>query len=158
MNAKMADLRRAFEAGGFTNIRTILSSGNVVFDGRSATDTTVARKAEAAMIETLGHSFYTIARKTSELQALIDEDPFSAFKLPKNAKRVVTFLGESKRADLKVPLEKDGATILAVRKREILTAYVPSARGAAFMVLIEKTFGKNVTTRTWETVMKCARA
>jgi hypothetical protein len=27
-----------------------------------------------------------------------------------------------------------------------------------FMTLIEKTFGTNVTTRTWETVNRCARA
>lgn len=158
MNAKMPELRRAFEEGGFTNVRTLLSSGNVAFDARAASDTTIARKAEKAMLRALGHSFYTIVRPTSELQALIEEDPFSAFKLPKNAKRVVTFLGEPVKASLKVPLEKDGATILAVRKREILSAYVPSPKAASFMVLIEKTFGKNVTTRTWETVMKCARA
>jgi hypothetical protein len=42
--------------------------------------------------------------------------------------------------------------------RELLTAYVPSDKGAAFMVLIEKTFGKDVTTRTWDTVRKCAGA
>ena len=37
-------------------------------------------------------------------------------------------------------------------------AYVPSPRGAAFMTLIEKAFGKDVTTRTWGTVARCARS
>jgi uncharacterized protein (DUF1697 family) len=37
-------------------------------------------------------------------------------------------------------------------------AYVPGPRGPAFMRLIEKTFGQNVTTRTWETVGKILRA
>ena len=36
MNARMADLRRSFEAAGFANVVTVLSSGNVVFDARSA--------------------------------------------------------------------------------------------------------------------------
>jgi hypothetical protein len=35
---------------------------------------------------------------------------------------------------------------------------VASDKGPVFMTLIEKTFGKNVTTRTWETVAKCAAA
>jgi hypothetical protein len=41
---------------------------------------------------------------------------------------------------------------------EVYTAYLPSSHGPVFMTLIEKTFGKNVTTRTWETVRKCAAA
>src|SRR5690349_4890963 len=31
MNAKMPDLKRAFERAGFTDVKTILGSGNVVF-------------------------------------------------------------------------------------------------------------------------------
>ena len=41
---------------------------------------------------------------------------------------------------------------------EIFTAYVPSPSGPVFMRLIEKTFGTGVTTRTWDTVKKCAAA
>ena len=42
--------------------------------------------------------------------------------------------------------------------REIFTAYVRGPRTPVFMTLIEKTFGTNVTTRTWDTVRKCASA
>jgi hypothetical protein len=51
-------------------------------------------------------------------------------------------------------IELDGARILCRRGSEILSAYVPSPRGAVFMTLIENTFGEQVTTRTWETVRK----
>ena len=57
-----------------------------------------------------------------------------------------------------LPKELEGARLLALRGRELFTAYVPSSRGAAFMTLIERTFGKEVTTRTWDTVEKVARA
>jgi hypothetical protein len=40
---------------------------------------------------------------------------------------------------------------------EIFSAYVPSLRGAVFMTLIEKTFGNELTTRTWDTLNKVAR-
>jgi hypothetical protein len=41
---------------------------------------------------------------------------------------------------------------------EVLCVYVPNAKGPAFMQLLEKTFGKAITTRTLDTVAKCAAA
>ncbi len=38
----------------------------------------------------------------------------------------------------------------------MFSAYLPSPKGPVFMTLIEKTFGKEVTTRTWDTVRKLA--
>lgn len=158
MNAKMPELKRCFEAAGFTEVRTVLSSGNVVFTARAASKAGLERKAEAAMAKRLGRAFYTIVRPAHALRRLLEADPYAAFRLPANAKRVVTFLRWPHRGKLSLPLEIDGARILAVNGCEIFTAYVPSPRGPAFMRLIEKTFGANVTTRTWETVKKCAAA
>ena len=159
MNLKMPQLKECCELAGFTNVKTLLSSGNVVFDGRAAADAAVERKAEAAMQQHLGRTFYTIVRRVDELDALLAADPFARFKLPPDAKRVVTFLREAPASGkLKLPLQLEEARILAVQGREILTAYVPQPGNPVFMTLIEKTFGKDVTTRTWETVTKCAAA
>jgi len=35
---------------------------------------------------------------------------------------------------------------------------VPGPRGPVFMSLLEKTFGTHITTRTWDTIEKCAKA
>jgi hypothetical protein len=48
------------------------------------------------------------------------------------------------------------ARILVVDGTTVFSAYVPGPRGPVFMALIEKTFGKDVTTRTWDTVIKAA--
>jgi uncharacterized protein (DUF1697 family) len=156
VNAKMPDLKRCFEEAGFTNVRTILSSGNVVFDARSASETSLERRAESSMQASLGRTFYTIVRPTDSLRALLDCDPYAAFSLPPNAKRVVSFLREPKKAKLELPIESDGARVLSMVGREVFTAYVPSEKGPVFMTLIEKAFGSDVTTRTWDTVGKCA--
>jgi uncharacterized protein (DUF1697 family) len=158
MNAKMPELKRCFVAAGFTDVRTLLSSGNVVFSARAATEVALERKAEAAMAKRLGKPFYTIVRSSDALQAMLKADPFSRFRLPKNAKRVVTFVRKPHPARLKLPIELHGARILAMRGGEIFTAYVPTPRGPVFMTLIDRTFGKSVTTRTWDTVKKCAAA
>ncbi|HEU6452181.1 MAG TPA: DUF1697 domain-containing protein [Gemmatimonadaceae bacterium] len=157
-NAKMPELKKCFEEAGFGEVRTLLSSGNVVFDARKASEAALERRAEAAMMERLGRAFYTIVRPVSRLNEIIEADPFAQFKLGANAKRVITFLREPHHADLSLPIEVDGARILAVDGREIFTAYLPTARGPAFMALIQRTFGENVTTRTWDTVRKCSSA
>lgn len=156
MNAKMADLKRAFEAAAFGNVRTVLGSGNVVFDSRMTSEHGLARKAECAMEEHLGRTFHTIVRPVRALEELIASDPFARYALPPKGKRVVTFLREP-HGKVSLPIESDGVRILASTGREVFTDYVPNPRGPVFMTLIEKTFGKDVTTRTWDTVTKCAR-
>jgi len=158
MNAKMPELKRAFESAGFTNVRTLLSSGNVVFDSRSKSDASIARQAEKAMSEQLDRTFLTIVRPSAALNELIDEDPYAEFRVSPKAKRIVTFLREPLKANLKLPIEIDGARILAIRDRDVLSAYIPLENDPAFMRLLEKTFGKDITTRTLDTVKKCAAA
>jgi uncharacterized protein (DUF1697 family) len=157
MNARMPELKRAFEAAGFEDVKTVIASGNVVFTTRASSPASLERKCEAAMTTALGRTFLTIVRPVDDLRELLEADPFRAFRLDAKAKRIVTFLRAKPTARLKLPVEMDGARILAVRGREVLTAYVPSPKGAVFMTLLEKTFGKEATTRTWDTVAKVAR-
>jgi uncharacterized protein (DUF1697 family) len=157
-NAKMPALKRCFEDVGFTNVKTILSSGNVVFDARTRTESLIERKIEKAMEDTFGFSFYTIVRSAAHLQELLSLDPYSKHTLPHEAKRVVSFMRISKSPKVMLPLFSDGAHLLSVVGRELFTAYERSERGPVFMKLIEKAFGKEVTTRTWDTVKKCAAA
>lgn len=157
MNAKMPELRKAFESAGFEDVVTVLSSGNVVFNSKAAKNTTIARKAEAAMEKALGRAFPTIVRPIGALEKLLESAPYGALDLMTDAKRVVTFLRDKPRSSIDLPIEEDGARILTMKGTEVFTAYVTSPKGPVFMKLIEKTFGKNVTTRTWETVEKVSR-
>jgi hypothetical protein len=69
----------------------------------------------------------------------------------------VTFLRAGGDPKVKLPLEVDGARVLVVVGGEAFSAYTRSASGPVFMKLIERSFGKDQTTRTWETVEKVAR-
>jgi uncharacterized protein (DUF1697 family) len=158
MNAKMPELKRCFEGAGFTNVKTVLASGNVVFDARKAADASLERRIEAAMQAGLERSFRTIVRPQEFLQALLVQDPYASFKVAPQAKRVVTFLRAVPANKLALPIELHGARIHGMTDREVFTAYLPSDKGPVFMALIEKTFGTDITTRTWDTVRKCAQA
>ncbi len=156
-NLKMGDLKHCLESAGFLEVKTVLASGNVAFTSRGNSASGLEKKIEAAMARQLGRSFHTIVRSHVELQSMIAADPFAAFDLPANAKRVVTFARDLVKPD-RLPIEMDGAQILALGDRAAFTAYVAGPRGPVFMKLIEATFGSRVTTRTWETVNKCAKA
>lgn len=157
MNAKMPELKRCFEKAGFTEVKTVLSSGNVVFNADAAPEDAIAKKAEAAMYKQLDRSFHTIVRSIERLRAVLAADPFQEFRLAAGSKCVVTFL-DARPKKLALPIEQDGARILLVRDSEAFTAYVRSPKGPVFMQLIQKTFGEEVTTRTWETLKKVVMA
>jgi uncharacterized protein (DUF1697 family) len=158
MNAKMPELKKAFEAAGFRDVKTVLSSGNVVFGAPAAGDASLERKAEAAMTKQLGTSFLTIIRPIDALAELLDGDPFGGLGVAPAAKRVITFLRKPPANKLALPIELDGARILRMQDREVFTAYLPGPRGPVFMTLLQKTFGEEITTRTWDTVRKVVAA
>ena len=56
MNCKMQELAKAFVAAGFTDVKTVLSSGNVVFTASGA-ERSIRKRAEAAMEDHMGKSF-----------------------------------------------------------------------------------------------------
>lgn len=157
VNATMPDLKRAFEAAGFSEVVTFLSSGNVAFTARAASSASLERRAEAAMTKLLGHAFLTLVRPVDRLRELLASDPYSGFKIAPEAKRIVTFLRKVPGATPTLPLESDGVRILTARGTEVFTVYLPNPKGPIFMTLLQKTFGKEQTTRTWQTVARVAR-
>jgi uncharacterized protein (DUF1697 family) len=155
---KNAELVRAFEAAGFTKVRTLLASGNVVFDARAASSAALEKKIEAAMQSELGRVFAPVVRSREELEELIAADSFAEFDVPPGAKRVVSFFREKPKPMIALPVTKERATVHGIRGRHAFTSYLRGPSSPVFMVLIERAFGRSVTTRTWETVLKVARS
>ena len=157
-NCRMADLKKALESAGFGDVRTVIASGNAVFSARKASEKSLARKCEAAMMKVMGRSFMTIVRSIGDLEAVLERDYFATQKLPPNAKRNVTFLADPPKTKPALPVELRGARICAIEGDVAYTYYVPNIADPSFMTAIERTFGRNVTTRTWETVGRIVKA
>jgi len=151
-------LKQCLETAGFGHVKTVLASGNVVFDARAASRESLERKVESAMQKGLGRIFATTVRSIEELAAMQAADPYKKFDLPAKAKRVVTLLHTRPTTKVKLPIELDEAQILCIKGTEVFSAYVPNDKGPVFMALIERTFGKDLTTRTWETIRKVVEA
>jgi uncharacterized protein (DUF1697 family) len=153
----MPALQRAFEQAGFAEVRTVLASGNVVFTASKASDASLERKVEAAIERGLGKAFPAMVRSIEALEQLLAADRFRPYRVPTAARRVITFLRAAPAAPPRLPIELFGARILALHGKEAFTTYLRTPKGPVFMRLIEKTFGKDQTTRTLETVARLTR-
>lgn len=156
---KSADLKAAFEAMGFAGVKTLLASGNVLFD---AEPKAVSQKTiEAALEERFGFDIGTVLRTQDELRALMASDPFNGRSEDENTKLYVTFLAEPEARTLPMPCAVDGdfeVVHLSDREVCIIAHRLPHGRYGEGMEQIWKHFGKKRlwTSRNWNTVVKAA--
>src|SRR3954470_1604261 len=69
----MADLRELFEELGYTDVRTVLASGNVVFTGPPAR---AREKLETALAKRFDMQIDVVVPTMAELRAVVAADPF----------------------------------------------------------------------------------
>jgi uncharacterized protein (DUF1697 family) len=78
VNLKMADVAAALSDAGFTNVRTILATGNVLLESKSgvATPAGVRKKCEAALRERFGYEAWVLAYDIDTVRAIFEAYPF----------------------------------------------------------------------------------
>lgn len=158
VNASMKQLKQCYEDLGFTKVKTVLASGNVVFDAPRMSTSALESRLEKAMQQHLPRSFPTVVRLQEYLVRLLQNDVFGAFEVEAHEKRVVSFFKVLPTQIPALPIEQQGVRILAIVSSEVYTVYRRSSEGPVFMKLLDNYFGKNITTRTWDTLTKCVRA
>jgi uncharacterized protein (DUF1697 family) len=91
-NMRNDKFRDVFEGLGFSNVRTVLASGNVVFESPSRSPQKLETEIEKALAERLGIKSATIIRSKSQLQRLVDDQPFQRLEHNRETYLTVTFL------------------------------------------------------------------
>ena len=74
----MADLREMVAALGFTDVQTLLQSGNLIFRGAATAPQTVERQLEAALEKRLGMNVEFHIRTAAEWHEIVAANPFPA--------------------------------------------------------------------------------
>ncbi len=155
----MAELRSLYESLKFNHVTTLLNSGNVVFEARKTSEATLIKKIEEAFQKNFGFGSNIVLRTMSDIKQLIAMAPFKSIKVDKNVRLYVTFLGSTQKSSLKLPYtspEKD-FRILKKTDREVFSVLtVKTAKSVNAMAFIEEEFGRDVTTRNWNTIQKIA--
>ena len=91
---KMDFLRRLFESLGFSNVKTFIASGNVVFEITSKNAQALAREIEKSLREALGYEVATFIRTAAELATVADYKPFGQPDLDGAAALNIAFLAD----------------------------------------------------------------
>lgn len=150
----MADLRKLVESLGYTGVRSLLNSGNVIFDA----DVPSAQAAEAieeAMVLRLGVAARVFVLASHELSDIIDDNPL--LDLADDHARLFAFMlaGEAQHAVAACLCGQDWhPEAVAIGRRAVYvwcpTGMLDSAAAAA----LGKQLGDGATSRNWRTMTK----
>ncbi len=158
-NMRNEKLRGVFEGLGFEKVASVLTSGNVVF--RTADDPAdLEDRIQQALNAELGIPGGTIIRSHPELRALLDRDPFEGLTHERGSYLTVTFFkAKMREADTKAFDDAFTRVIGYDRKARAFLTVIDNSTGKTpdFMARLEKTYGKDITTRTWLTVQRVVK-
>lgn len=158
---KMDALKAVFEACGMRNVKTLLNSGNVIFDADRTNESALIRKLEPPLTKGLRYNVSAIIRTHEQIATLVKAQPFKKASLTEMSRPNVTFLKVAPDKATITALGDGGAgyRIARVFEREICSVVdMSSASTPDLMRVLEKALGKEITTRTWNTVERVLRA
>ncbi len=151
----MAELREVIEGLGYDNVRTLLNSGNAVFQTSKRIGSGGAAEIREALAKRTGVRAEVKVLTAAEMGRIVEENPFSD-RIENPSRFLVAF--PSTNADLaKISIleQADHAPErFAVGSH---AAYLGCAPGILESILLEKfsrLIGTAVTTRNWSTVLK----
>lgn len=151
----MADLRTLFEELGFTDVRTVLNSGNVVFGSPARAPDAAATAIEEALVRRLGVGSRVTVLSADQLGIIVDANPLVAQST--DHARLVTFIfSEAGQRELLVPLaEQDWAPgALAIGDGAVYVWCPTGVLDSAAAAAVNKLLGDATTARNWNTLSK----
>ena len=160
-NPKMrnAELAKVFEQLSFREVRTVISSGNVLFSTEERSKVKLESGIEAALREHLGAPCSTILRSRRQIEHIASLDIFDAYSDEPAARCNVTFLKRKPALSQAPPENEPGAGIVAVQDQAVFSVVdTTRSRTPDLMARLERAYGKEITTRTWKTVHRIAAA
>lgn len=154
----MADLRALLAALGYTDVRTVLNSGNAVVTGAEAPAAEHAARIEVAIAERFGMDVRTAVLTGDELRTIVEGHPFG--HIADNGSRMMAYvylspvdpaLVEGREV---VPQDPDHARL----GTRAAYQWCPDGLLAAPDVggYVAQQLGVDVTARNWNTIAKLA--
>lgn len=156
---RMAELEAAFAGLGLKNVRTVLTSGNVLFDAPVSGREGLAAITSAGLKRALGFDATVVVRSLEDIRRLLDSNPFRRMKPPAGAQLYVTFLAED-APDKVAPPGRSNIRMARVSAGEIASVVIlsPGHGTTDLMNILDRQFGRRATTRNWNTVRKILAA
>jgi uncharacterized protein (DUF1697 family) len=152
-------LRGVFERLGFAGVASVVASGNIVFGSADTDAHMLEQRVEEALASDLGLANRTIIRTHGELRALLDSDPFPGLTHGRDHYLTATFVKDAATTPGAVVVQPDPHTAVvrydsAARAVLAITDNSDAGQTSGFMSWLERSYGKDITTRSWLTVQR----
>lgn len=156
---KSADLKAVFESLGFEGVKTLIASGNVLFETEAASG--LKSEIETALADRFGFEIGVVLRSLDELKAMIASRPFAEAPGDDVALHVLLF-AEPMAAKPKLANVKGDYDVARIHNREIFFVVHRKPDGTflgrSALGEIDKDLPKGAlaTMRNWNTIEKAA--
>jgi uncharacterized protein (DUF1697 family) len=152
---KMEQLRASFAALGFSNTKSYIQSGNLVFEASNASTAGLVEKISRKILGDFGMSVPVTVKTAKEIDQIIKRNPFPKMPGIDPSKLHITFLSTNpppKALEQLLPLAAKSEQFRIIGQEVFL--YCPDGYGNSKLsnTAVEKKLGVGATTRNWKTV------
>jgi uncharacterized protein (DUF1697 family) len=150
-----ASLRSVFEKLGFTDVTSFISSGNILFSSSEKDTEKLEKIIEAGFKKQLGIEIGTFIRSMEALKTFLETKPFGKEIHTPKTYLTVTFYKKAEKEKLQQfkKDQKGRVTTIDEKLKAVLSVIdTTTSKTPDFMVKLERALGKEITTRTINTV------
>jgi uncharacterized protein (DUF1697 family) len=152
---KMEKLRASMEPLGFSQVKTYVQSGNIVFQAAPNSEAAISRKIAERIEREFGFAVPVFVKSARDLARIVKENPFPEDESIDQSKLHVTFLSGAAP-----PTAAQSLAALAVKPGRFhvsaheIYLYCPNGYGETKLsnTAIEKKLAVGATTRNWKSV------
>ena len=150
----MADLRELCTSLGYTDVKTLLNSGNVVFSAPRA-DPKAASRIEKAIEARHGFTSRVVVLTASDLDAIIAENPFREAESNRSLFQVTMLNDGVDRAKVAALAKQDwGAERIGLGSHATYSWCPNGILESKSFAAVAKVLGERGTSRNWATMLK----
>src|SRR5205085_1030992 len=151
----MADLRVLLTSFGYTDVRTLLNSGNVVFTAPRTAPADAAARIEAGLAQQIGVPARVTVLTAAELAAAVADNPLRDVAADPARFLVALPIDPADRGKVKPLLKEDWAPeALALGARVAYLWCTDGILESRLLGAVGRALGGAVTTRNWTTLTK----
>ena len=158
---KMAELKTCLEAAGFSDVKTVLASGNVRLSGEG-TEADIKARIEKVIKDQFGFAVGVVLRSGEEMASMLAGHPFNAVDPGADLARHVLMFDQDLPGDISIEGRPGDTEILRIDRRDLyIAAYrQPNGRYTEHVEEVLKPLyqrlgkGNLDTMRNWNTIEK----
>jgi uncharacterized protein (DUF1697 family) len=158
-DSRMANdkLRGVLEGLGFSGVKSVISSGNIIFESDITDVNKLETMIEAALVKHLRFERSTIVKSQGQLQKLLDSDPFSGAPHNESSYLLITFFKQPTEPGFDLPYQPPSKPYTLVGYADNTLFSITNntvIKTSDLMTWLEKQYSKKITSRTPLTIQR----